>query len=226
MAARWLPNYDHFFFSLARLIEHSEQQLSSSRFCDTSEFTVRRLDEYERTLSTLLARFRESYGHLDSQQQCITDLTHLLHRTTYLRSHFQRLCFLHWDESLQDNEERLVSFEHSDTPGRPRLGVSREQLEALQRDCGFRWNDIARMLGVSDRTLRRRRHEFGMGVEGREFSNVPDNVLDDVVRQVLEVTPAAGLRMVQGSLRQHGWLVQRIRVLHSLRRVQILLHPL
>ena len=46
-----------FFLSLARLIENTEGQLNSSGFCDTLEFLVRRLDEYERTLSTLLARF-------------------------------------------------------------------------------------------------------------------------------------------------------------------------
>ena len=83
----------------------------------------------------------------------------------------------------------------------------------------FCWNDIARILRVSDRTLRRRRHEFGMRVVGREFSNISDTEIDNLVRQVQEVTPSAGLRMVQGSLRERGLVVQRMRVLQSLRRV-------
>ena len=66
--------------------------------------------------------------------------------------------------------------------------------------------------------MRRRRHEFGMRVVGREFSNISDTEIDNLVRQVQEVTPSAGLRMVQGSLRQRGLVVQRMRVLQSLRR--------
>lgn len=102
--------------------------------------------------------------------------------------------------------------------GRPRLDISQALLESLQQ-IGFRWNDMARILRVSSRTLRRRRHELGMQVQGRVFSAMTDVELDNVVRQVLEVTPASGLRMVQGSLRQQGFRVQRARILHSLRRV-------
>ena len=67
--------------------------------------------------------------------------------------------------------------------------------------------------------MRRRRHELGMSVEGRVFSNLSDNDLDDYVRQILTVTPGAGLRMVQGALKQRSLEVQRDRVLQSLRRV-------
>lgn len=67
--------------------------------------------------------------------------------------------------------------------------------------------------------MRRRRHELGMSVEGRVFSNLSDNELDDYVRQILTVTPGAGLRMVQGALKQRSLEVQRDRVLQSLRRV-------
>ena len=56
-------------------------------------------------------------------------------------------------------------------------------------------------------------------VEGRVFSNLSDNELDDYVRQILTVTPGAGLRMVQGALKQRSLEVQRDRVLQSLRRV-------
>ena len=58
-----------------------------------------------------------------------------------------------------------------------------------------------------------------MSVEGRVFSNLSDNELDDYVRQILTVTPGAGLRMVQGALKQRSLEVQRDRVLQSLRRV-------
>ena len=95
MAARWLPNYDEFFFSLGNLFNTCEQQLNSTP-SDRSEFLFRRLDEYERTLSTLISRFCETYGHELSQQTCLADLTLILRRTSFLRSHFEtfRHCFL------------------------------------------------------------------------------------------------------------------------------------
>ena len=54
-----------------------------------------------------------------------------------------------------------------------------------------------------------------MRVEGREFSSLSDAELDDIAA----VTPKAGLLTVQGSLRQQGLMVQRVRVMHSLPRV-------
>ena len=112
-----------------------------------------------------------------------------------------------------------LQIEHCNRPGRPRLAITQGQLEALQRDSGFSWSDVARIFCVSARTLRRRRHELGMLVEGRQFSELTDTELDDLTRQALQITPAAGLRMVQGYLRQRGLVVQRICVLHALRRV-------
>ena len=49
-------NYDEFFFSLGNLFNTCEQQLNSTP-SDRSEFLFRRLDEYERKLSTLILRF-------------------------------------------------------------------------------------------------------------------------------------------------------------------------
>ena len=47
-------------------------------------------------------------------------------------------------------------------PGRPRYEIRREQIHRLREASWFRWVDIARMLGMSPRTLTRRTKEFGM----------------------------------------------------------------
>ena len=60
----WLPNVADFFFSLARLIEDLERQLSSASY-DSSEFLFRHFDEYKRTLANLSSRFCETYGCLE-----------------------------------------------------------------------------------------------------------------------------------------------------------------
>jgi hypothetical protein len=74
-------------------------------------------------------------------------------------------------------------------------------------------------LGISDKTLRRRRHELGMRVEGREYSNLSDHDLDNSIRNIVATTPGAGFRLVQGGLRERGITVHRHRVLHSMHRI-------
>ena len=118
--ACWLPNFEDFFLSLGRLIESSEEQINSASW-DASEFLVRRLEEYEQTLSTLIARFSEAYGQANSQQTCIAQLHHLLNRTTSLRAHFQQRCLVYWIEEDENEEQNgILHLERSESPGHPR----------------------------------------------------------------------------------------------------------
>ena len=158
------------FYSLGRLLESCKEQYISR---DSTEFLVRKLDEYARMLSILISIFSESYGHLSSQQPCLRNLYFLLVQTLSYLEQFQR------EISLQEDTENNLDFpdlrpglawEISNNAGRPRMFVTREQLETLHEQCHLHWNDIARNLGISERTIRRRRHEYGMPVERREFS--------------------------------------------------------
>ena len=212
-----------FFFSLARLIESCNTQVNNiSR--DRSEFLVRCLDEYSRTLSIVVSRFADTYGHIPSQKSCLENLRYILLRTLSLQLHFEREC--HLEDNLDDDgplpNPGVPAFECNNdlcVLGRPRIFVSREQLEALHGNCGLCWSDIARSLSILERTLRRRQHKLGMRMEGREFSVISNVQLDDFVANILRQTPAVGLRMIMGSLRQHGLTVQRHRVLQSIHRV-------
>ena len=113
-----------------------------------------------------------------------------------------------------------VTVTRSGLVGRPRLQVLQEHLQTLHNDAGFRWADIGRILGISDRTLRRRRHEFELPVGmGEHFSDVTDDELDVNVREILQVTPNAGQRLVEGGLRHRGVLIQRHRIQEAIRRV-------
>ena len=58
---------------------------------------------------------------------------------------------------------------------RPRYIITETQIRML-REEGFRWVDVARILGVSPITLRRRRTESEMAVSDN-FDDIPDNVL-------------------------------------------------
>ena len=73
---------------------------------------------------------------------------------TSLRAHFEQHCFVNWiEEDENERQNGVLYLEQSHSQGYPRLAISREQLDALHRDCGFCWNDIARILSVLDRTL-------------------------------------------------------------------------
>ena len=94
-------------------------------------------------------------------------------------------------------------------------------------DAGFRWADIGRILGISGRTLRRRRHESGLPVGvGENFSDVSNDDLDEYVREILEVTPSAGQRLVEGGLRKRGFRIQCHLIQESIRRVDPVLRTL
>ena len=220
MAQRWLPNHAEFFHSLGRLIESAERQ-QQSQPRDSSEYLIRRLDEYERTLSTLLSRLSETYQNMPVVLNSLEDMRFLLGRLGALRQEFEARFnnLLHASGENGRVGNIRSRLEQIEGPGRPRLAITETQLEALHHTAGFRWNDVARIFNVSSRTLRRRRHELGMRVEGREYSEVTDDQVDNIVGEVLRRTPSAGLRLVQGSLNQQGLVVQRARILGSLRRV-------
>ena len=86
-----------------------------------------------------------------------------------------------------------------------RLQVLQEHLQTLYNDNGFRWADTGRILGISERTLRRRRHEFGLPVGmGEYFTDITDDELDVNVREILQATPNVGQLLIAGGLRYTG----------------------
>ena len=78
------------------------------------------------------------------------------------------------------------------------------------------WETLHFFLGVSERTLHRRRIEYGIDAN---FSVITDDNLGAKIREILRLTPYSGERYVRGSLRGRNITVQRERVRESLRRV-------
>ena len=60
--------------------------------------------------------------------------------------------------------------------GRPKIHLDEDQLLYLQ-DLQFKWNDIAKMFGISQMTLYRRRKELGLLDTHPRYSSVSDNQL-------------------------------------------------
>ena len=100
--------------------------------------------------------------------------------------------------------------------GRPRIQVN--SVDIIREFDIFRsWKVVAYRFGISEKTLRRRRQEFGMPVSNTSgprttYSQVSMDELCDIVRTVLNTLPDAGETLVIGSLRARGIHVQRRRI--------------
>ena len=217
------------FFSLGNLITSAQRQRQTASYDSAADFFVRRLQENERTLAILTLRIEKSFPN---EVELISDLTELHSMENELTRDFVRAveeCELDTPPSPPCNEPLVhVSVTRSGLFGRPRLQVLQEHLQTLHHDAGFRWTDFGRILGISDRTLRRRiRHEFGLPVGmGEHFSDITDDELDVNVREILQATPNVGQYLVESGLRQRGVRIQRHRIQEAIRRVDPVVNTL
>ena len=101
--------------------------------------------------------------------------------------------------------------------GRPRCQITREQIEFFL-DQNFTSSEIASLLGVSERTVKRRVLEFGSSVRAR-YSDLTEEQLDRIVLRSLDDFPNSGYRRMTGVLLTAGHRVQQQRVRESMRRV-------
>ena len=157
----WLPNIEGFFTSLGRLLESAEGQRNTASY-DSAEFFSRRLRENERTLVTLTLRIEEAFPN---EAEVISDLKELVFLMDELSGDSDRI----FEDSERSTftappslNDRLSTVARNGLGGKPRLKILLQPLQTLHHDAGFRWADIGRILGISGRTLRRRRHEFGL----------------------------------------------------------------
>ena len=96
--------------------------------------------------------------------------------------------------SSQTERREVISMLPS-SGGRPAYNITKEQIEQL-RETGMRWNSIADFLCISERTLHRRRIEFGIE---HGFSKISDSDLDQNTHEILQLTPNSGETYVRGS---------------------------
>ena len=78
------------------------------------------------------------------------------------------------------------------------------------KKMGFSWTRISEMIGVSERTARRRGHESNLYLDSKT-KNSPQN-LKQVMREIIEASPNSGERMILGALRARPIYVARWRV--------------
>ena len=116
--------------------------------------------------------------------------------------------------SFSEQSRDIISFLPS-TGGRPAFNITKAQIELL-RETEMNWKAVVGFIGVSERTLLRRRIEYDIE---SSFSEVTDIELDEKIREILQLTPYGGECYVRGSLKGRNVNVQRSRIRESLQRV-------
>ena len=71
------------------------------------------------------------------------------------------------------------------------LIYDREVVQQLRNES-MKWVDIARVLGISAKTLIRRRKEFEMPIGADAFTRIEDRDLDQHIREIFRLNPEAG----------------------------------
>ncbi|XP_070534703.1 uncharacterized protein [Ptychodera flava] len=115
------------------------------------------------------------------------------------------------------DEGYYVELERKAKPGRPSYNIPEEQVRYLI-NMGFTAVQIATMLHVSERTIRRRMAEYGICVSDT-YATLTNDELDAHVRDVLKDFPNCGFRRMGEFLKQRGFRVQRQLIHDSLYRV-------
>ena len=117
-----------------------------------------------------------------------------------------RMAFVHSnDANLKYDENgnalRTLRF-HTNANGKQEIYIPEDQLRHLI-ESNFTVPQIAKMLDVSVRTIRRRMNQYGMSIRQR-YTDTSDNDLRSEMAEFHVQFPHAGYRVMQGHLLSKG----------------------
>ena len=212
MAAQTVSDLENVIFTLPSLLWEMERHYLSDNI-DMCGIFARRGEDFMGLLRVCASVLAQQNHFAVSLTQELQELISCLESNVF---HFQaRQDFLLEGDSLLLAQSYTCETVQSGRQGRPMYRITEFQIWGL-RSVGFTWRKIASFFCVSERTLRRRRQEMGWPTREQEFSQISDDTLDIVVRNILSLSPNSGERMVLGALRGRGLLVQRSRVRESI----------
>ena len=119
--------------------------------------------------------------------------------------------------TFSTNDSLQAEFAVTGQRGRPRFLISKDQLDFLL-DLRFTSGEIASLLGVSERTVKRRISEYESFVRQR-YSNISDEILDGIVEGLMRELPNCGYKRMNGLLLDAGHRIQQNRIRECMRRV-------
>ena len=100
--------------------------------------------------------------------------------------------------------------------GHPKYHVDKNVLESLL-DCDFKISAIGNLLQLSERTIYRRMAHFGL--QKRDFSDIDEDNLDNILSGIVVDFPRCGERMLREILKGQGIKIQRWRLRDAIHRI-------
>ncbi|XP_063058158.1 uncharacterized protein LOC134451582 [Engraulis encrasicolus] len=119
--------------------------------------------------------------------------------------------------ALVNDRRKAIVVDKTLERGRPKLNVHQEHVEELMA-MDLSVPCIARLLGVSQRTLTRRMREWGLSMMD-SYSTMSDEELDKLITEIKEVLPNLGYRQVRRRLNKLGYRVQWNRIIEAMHRI-------
>ena len=116
-----------------------------------------------------------------------------------------------------DPQTRQPAILQSGSVGRPKFDIPQLQLSFLV-ESGFTGPQIASILDVSLRTVRRRMADYGLSMSG-EHADISDSDLEHLVMEIKTDFPTCGQKQMMGHLKSRGHRVQQEHVQEVMRRV-------
>ena len=178
-------------------------------------------DTLEATMMSLELIYREfTAAEILLGQLQLTDyeaLNFIKHAYDVLRDVHEKSLASEVEEFHAVESVPLLETYRSGLVGRPKFVIPRTQLLYLIENR-FTIARIAKMLGVSERTVYRRMNEFGFSVS-EQYANLTDDDLYTLISEIQEEFPMCGNRQMTGYLLSRGFRVQQSRVRETQRRV-------
>ncbi|XP_028400508.1 uncharacterized protein LOC114523698 isoform X2 [Dendronephthya gigantea] len=120
------------------------------------------------------------------------------------------------DDDLYTGNNHVPTLLQTNSRGRPSFHIPCEQME-LFLDYGFKASEMAKILGVSEKTVYRRLEEYGLSMRN-SYSSITENELDDIIKGILVEFPNTGYKTMRGHLLSRGLKLQESRVREAMRR--------
>ena len=157
-------------------------------------------------LDLLIYQVAKLLGILTTVAYCSDQVLDAVGQSLTLLEELQSSC------SLASVEGYVPQVSSGNIRGRPRLNVTKEQIEYLLH-LGFSCPKLADVIGVSLSTIRRRMEEYGL------YFTISDRELDHLAEQIKKDFPNCGYHMMQGHLLHQGHRIPHAHVRNCLHRI-------
>ncbi len=204
-----------FLLELPSHIEVARRHLHTSNV-NLLEHRYFRLEDWVNLLAVAGRRFEETLA----PDELVTEIWKTFDVLQQLRQSFDDALSFNRDAANQPSPNQCPSEETmKGSPsqiGRPRKQVSKEDVEALF-GTHRSWKTVANIIGVSQKTLQRRRQECGVTVSApagprQTYTDISQGDLCQVIKEILQVLPNAGETYLIGACSSRGIFVQRQRI--------------